>query len=151
MVSLLFYDLFLFESWWHKRTRCFGFTDSQIYNFVASNSVILHEHLLWKREKQEKEKQTWLLKKLIWQIYSTNFRQRISKHMSVSMGNSHTDRMFKTMAQNKEKRRECCSKIWSPKNYVALENECKKARERFNRNFFTKVTTKIGELFINML
>ena len=46
--------------------------------------------------------------------------------MSVSMGNSHTDRMFKTMAQNKEKRRECCNKIWSPENYVALENDVKK-------------------------
>ena len=65
MVSLLFHDLLLFEGYWHKRASCADFTDSQIYNFVASNSVILHEYLLWKREKGEKEKQTWLLKKLI--------------------------------------------------------------------------------------
>ena len=47
-----------------------------------------------------------------------------------------TDRMFKTMAWNKERQRECCNKIWSPKTYVAVENECKKAREKFNHNFF---------------
>ena len=48
-----------------------GFTDSQMYNFVASNSVILH--ICFEREKkQEKEKQTWLLKKLVWQTCSTN-------------------------------------------------------------------------------
>ena len=56
-----------------KPTVSVGFTDSQIYNFAASNSVILHEYLVWKREKREKERQTWLLKKLIWQICSTNF------------------------------------------------------------------------------
>ena len=31
-----------------------------------------------------------------------------------------------------------------------MKNKCKKARERFNRNF-TKAATKKGELFINML
>ena len=36
------------------------------------------------------------------------------------------------------KKIECCYKIWSPKTYAAVENECKKARERFNRSFFYK-------------
>ena len=35
-----------------------GFTDSQIYNFIASDSVTLYEYLLSMREKWEKEKQT---------------------------------------------------------------------------------------------
>ena len=59
---------------------CVGFTDSQIYNFVASSSVILHEYLLWKREKQEKEKQIWLLKKSYDRFIRQIFLQCISKH-----------------------------------------------------------------------
>ena len=30
----------------HKRASCVGFTDSQIYNFLASDYVVLHEYLL---------------------------------------------------------------------------------------------------------
>ena len=55
------------------------------------------------------------------------------------------------MTSNKERKRECCNKISTLKTYVAVENECKKARERFNRYFFTKAATMKGELFINML
>ena len=79
------------------------------------------------------------------------FLATYKQHMSVSMVNS-SDRMFKTMAWNKERKRECCNKIWSPKTYAAVENEYKKAREKFNHNsFFSKASTKKGKLFINML
>ena len=102
-----------------------GFTDSQICNFVASNSVILHEYLLWKREKRETKMAT----------EKTDITDSFNKFLT-TYKQTHVSVNGQQAGRNKERKRECCNKIWSPKTYVAVENECKKARENFNHNFF---------------
>ena len=60
--------------------------------------------------------------------FLTNYKQ---KHVIV---NGHQAKMFKNMAWNKERKREYC------KIYIVVENESRKAKERFSRNFFLPKT-----------
>ena len=116
---------------------------SQIHRFIVSLLHIMLFHMIsaLKERKNEKKRNKHGYRKNLYNIGSTNFWQRTSKHMSVSMGKG-VDRMFKTMAWNKERKKECCNKVWSPKTYVAAENECKKARERFIRKFLYQSLSK---------
>ena len=79
--------------------------------------------------------------------FLTTYKQT---HVSVNGQQTQIEcsRLWREIKKGKEN---AGTKSEAKKTYIAVENEGKKARERFNRNFFTKAAAKKGELFINML
>ena len=81
-----------------------GVLASQIHRFIISLLEILLFYMNICFEKQEKERKTrkretnMATEKIDITDLFDEFLKRINKHMSVSMGNRHTDRMFKSMA-----------------------------------------------------
>ena len=115
-----------------------GFTDSEICNFAASNSVILHEYLLWKREKREANMATEKIDITdSFNKFLTTYKQT---HVSVNGQQAR---------RNKERKRECCNKTWSPKTYVAVEMNVKKRWRGSIVNFLPKpLQRKVSYLLI---
>ena len=79
---------------------------SQLRRFIISflQIMLFYMNICFQERKTKKRetKQTWLLKKLIWQICSTNFWKGISKHMSGQQAQIECSRLWHEIKKGKE-------------------------------------------------
>ena len=143
LYSNFLYNFKVNRKW--KNEKCFILIWIKLINgvFIVSWPFVIRKLMAWKGQL------CWLHKftdlwfccfKLCCFAWISALKERKTrereKNMATEKGAKGVNRMFKTMAWNKERKRERCNKFWSPKNYVAVEKKCKKARKRFNRKLF---------------